>query len=155
MRRILSGVFLAVAAFLPAAVAPRLSETAAAERSHDPRLARLREFFSELGCPALKDAESFLEAADRNLLDWRLLPSISYVESTGGKNAPNNNLLGWDAGRRKFASPADGIHTVAYNLSHGRRYRHKNLDQMLAAYNPNSGYANRIKAVMMRISPSE
>ncbi len=151
----LSGVFLAAAAFLPAAVAPRLSETAPTERRQDPRLDRLREFFSEVDCPALAYAETFLEAADRNLLDWRLLPSISYIESTGGKAARNNNLFGWDSGRGRFANPADGIHAVAYRLSHSPRYRHKNLDQKLAVYNPNSDYPNRIKAVMMRISPSE
>jgi hypothetical protein len=155
MRRMLSGVFLAGAAFLPAAIAPCLSETLAAERRHDPRLERLRRFFGDDGCPALIYAETFLEAADRNLLDWRLLPSISYIESTGGKAARNNNLFGWDSGRGKYANPADGIHTVAYNLSHSRRYRRKNLDQKLAAYNPDSGYAKKIKAVMMQISPTE
>jgi hypothetical protein len=151
----LSGVFLAAAAFLPAAIAPCLSETFAAERRHDPRLERLRRFFGGVGCPALGYAETFLEAADRNLLDWRLLPSISYIESTGGKSARDNNIFGWDSGRGKYASPADGIHTVAYNLSHSRSYRDKSLDQKLATYNPNAGYAKKIKAVMIQISPAE
>jgi len=152
MRRVLSGVLLSAAAFLPASVAPRLGEAPATEHGRDPRMERLRAFFGEAGSPALTYAETFLDAADRNLLDWRLLPSISYLESTGGKTARNNNLFGWDSGREKFASPTDGIHAVAYLLSHSQRYRDKNLDQKLAAYNPDKRYSNRIKAVMMRIS---
>jgi hypothetical protein len=155
MKRMLKGVFLAGAAFLPAAIAPCLSVTAAAERRHDPRLERLRRFFGDVGCPAVAYAETFLEAADRNLLDWRLLPSISFIESTGGKMARHNNMFGWDPGRGKYANPVDGIHTVAFNLAHGARYRHKSLDQKLAVYNPNTGYARKIKAVMVRISPDE
>ena len=54
----------------------------------DPRLKSLRSFFDKANCPAWKYSAVFLEAADTYDLDWRLLPSISYVESTGGKSAP-------------------------------------------------------------------
>ena len=76
------------------------------------------------------------EAADHNALDWRLLPSLSYVESTGGKSARHNNLFGWDSGRAHFPSPIAGIHTVGYYLSHSDLYKDKALDKLLATYNP-------------------
>ena len=63
------------------------------------RLARLQAFFGKSDCPAKAYSDEFLTTADRYDLDWRLLPSISYVESTGGKSARNNNLFGWDSGR--------------------------------------------------------
>jgi hypothetical protein len=95
----------------------------------------------------------FLEAADRNSLDWRLLPSISWVESTGGKAAPHNNMFGWDSGRAHFASPVAGIDEVSYKLAHSAPYRAKDLDTVLAIYNPNADYAKRVKSVMRRIAP--
>ncbi|MBZ5576748.1 MAG: hypothetical protein LAP40_09340 [Acidobacteriia bacterium] len=97
----------------------------------------------------------FLEAADRNDLDWRLLPSISFIESTGGKAAPNNNMFGWDSGRAEFPSAVASIHTVGYRLGHSHLYRDKDVDGILATYNPNAEYAERVKSVMRQISPSE
>ena len=106
-------------------------------------------------CPAAEYAAAFLEAADHNLLDWRLLPSLSYVESTGGKSARHNNLFGWDSGRAHFPSPIAGIHTVGYRLSHSDIYKDKPLDKLLATYNPSIEYVRKVKSIMRRISPSE
>jgi hypothetical protein len=97
----------------------------------------------------------FLEAADDYKLDWRLLPSLSYVESSGGKSARNNNIFGWNSGRAQFSSPAAGIHTVGYRLAHSRPYRNKGLDEVLFTYNPNPEYAAIVKSVMRRIAPTE
>jgi flagellum-specific peptidoglycan hydrolase FlgJ len=96
-----------------------------------------------------------VEAADRYDLDWRLLPSISYVESTGGKSAPNNNLFGWDSGRAQFASPAASIHEVGYQLSHSALYRDKDTDGILATYNSDAEYAAKVKLVMRSIAADE
>ena len=120
----------------------------------DPRQVTLRKFFRRWECPAERYSTTFIEAADAYQLDWRLLPSISFVESTGGKSAPNNNLFGWDSGRAQFASPADGIHTVGYRLSHSDLYRFKNLDGVLLTYNPNPDYVQLVKSVMRRIHPT-
>jgi hypothetical protein len=121
----------------------------------DPRLTTLRRFFEERGCPALAVADVFLSVADAYDLDWRLLPSISYVESTGGKQARNNNLFGWDSGRAEFASLAAGVQQVASSLARSRLYRGKDLDEVLETYNPDAEYARKVKSVMVRISPSE
>jgi hypothetical protein len=123
--------------------------------THDPRLSRLKQFFGDAGCPAEHYSNVFLEAADTYELDWRLLPSISYIESTGGKAAKNNNLFGWNSGRAEFSSPTAGIHAVGYRLAHSDLYRNKDVDGILATYNPNSDYGARVKWVMRRISPSE
>src|SRR5258705_4175285 len=73
--------------------------TAASEYQNDPRLASLKKFFQAGDCPAQDFSEEFLRAADHHKLDWRLLPSISLVESSGGREARNNNPFGWDRGR--------------------------------------------------------
>jgi hypothetical protein len=125
------------------------------EYRSDPRLASLERFFRRASCPAVKYARAFVEAADRYDLDWRLLPSISYVESSGGKSAPNNNLFGWDSGRAQFASPAASIHEVGYRLSHSALYRDKNTDGILATYNSSADYAAKVKFVMRSIAAEE
>jgi hypothetical protein len=123
--------------------------------SHDSRLKTLQKFFGKAGCPAQKYSQEFIQAADTYDLDWRLLPSISFVESTGGKAAKNNNLFGWDSGRAEFSSPVAGIQEVGYRLSHSDLYRDKDVDEILATYNPNEEYAHLVKSVMRQISPSE
>jgi hypothetical protein len=141
---------------LPAVKSPPLaSRTPAPHVRRDPRLETLRRFFEQSACPALEYAHVFLEVADDYDLDWRLLPSISYIESTGGKNAANNNLFGWDGGRAEFSTPTAGIHAVAYRLTHSELYRAKSLDQKLAIYNPEAGYAGKVKSVMRRIAPAK
>jgi len=140
----------------PMIVSPLVTRNVqAADYSKDPRLKSIRTFFTKLDCPAWQYAETFLEAADDYSLDWRLLPSLSYVESSGGKAAINNNFFGWNAGRTRFRSPADAIHVIGYNLSHSKMYRNKSLDAMLTTYNPVGEYAVKVKQVMRQISPTK
>lgn len=120
----------------------------------DRRLARLQAFFGKSDCPAKAYSTDFLAAADRYALDWRLLPSISFVESTGGKSARYNNLFGWDSGRASFRTVRESIHEVGYRLTHSQLYRSKNLDQLLAMYNPVGDYARKVKSVMAQIAPT-
>ena len=141
---------------LPASVSKQqIPNTPVPDYRNDSRLKSLQKFFRRAGCPAQKYSDVFLEAADAYELDWRLLPSISFIESTGGKAARNNNLFGWDSGRAEFATPVAGIHKVGYSLAHSDLYRDKDVDEILATYNPNAEYAEKVKAVMRRISPYE
>jgi hypothetical protein len=127
----------------------------ASEYQNDPRLEQLKRFFQAGDCPAQDFPEEFLRAADRHKLDWRLLPSISLVESGGGRDARNNNLFGWDGGKAMFTSARAGIHKVANRLATSRIYRDKDVDEILRLYNPNANYPQVVKSVMRRISPSE
>lgn len=154
MRKLLYGGFFVVAgmALSPTRV-PQITE--GTDYTNDPRLHALRSFFQKTDCPAQHYSQVFLEAADDYDLDWRLLPSLSFVESTGGKAARNNNLFGWNNGKARFDSPAAGIHAVGFRLASSDRYRDKELDEILATYNSNSGYGQKVKSIMRRIAPSE
>ncbi len=155
IKLITSGMFVVGMVAVPVALPPHQAPAAAPDYRNDPRLETLRSFFRNSDCPAEQYASAFLEAADHNELDWRLLPSLSYIESTGGKAAPYNNLFGWDSGRAHFPSPIAGIHAVGYRLSHSDLYRDKELDKLLATYNPSVEYGRKVKSVMRRIAPSE
>jgi hypothetical protein len=154
MKKLLSnGLMIAGMLSLPVAVTNTEVLGAAAEYQNDPRLDSLKKFFQE--CPIKELSAEFLRAADRHNLDWRLLPSISLVESGGGRAAPNNNLFGWDGGRAIFTSLRAGIHDVAERLENSKLYRDKDVDQILLMYNPSASYSTVVKSVMKRISPSQ
>lgn len=130
--------------------------TAQVEKAQrDPRLPVLEMFFEEYDSPVQHLAPDFLEAADEHELDWRLLPSISIIESGGGKAYKNNNIFGWDSCRRSFPTVRQGIHVVASRLANSKLYRDKDLDGILRTYNPREEYAGLVKSVMRKLGPSE
>jgi hypothetical protein len=118
---------------------------------NDPRLSRLKKFFSDRDCPLKDSARDFLVAADQNALDWRLLPSISIIESSGGKDYRNNNVFGWASCKERFPSVKAGIHYVAAQLGKSSRYRNKDVKGKLQLYNPLPEYPGRVEAVMRAI----
>jgi hypothetical protein len=132
----------------------RHPHTATAVIPSDPRLRRLEEFFAKRDCPLRTAAADFLIAADQNALDWRLLPSISIIESSGGKDYRKNNVFGWNSCREGFSSVRAGIHFVAAQLSQAKQYRDKTLDMKLRTYNPNPDYPLKVKAVMRALAPN-
>jgi hypothetical protein len=156
MRKLFAGgLFVMGVASLPVGISPGQTKVRPVhDYSNDPRQIRLRSFFHRWECPAEQYASTFIEAADDYQLDWRLLPSLSFVESTGGQYARNNNFFGWDSGRAQFTSPIAGIHTVGYQLSHSDMYRAKSLDGLLFTYNPDPDYVQLVKSVMRRIHPT-
>jgi len=155
MKLLSNGLVIAGMLTVPVSITNAELPDAKAEYRNDPRLETLKKFFKAIDCPAQDFAEEFLKAADRHKLDWRLLPSLSVVESGGGRSARNNNLFGWDSGRAIFSSVRASIHGVAEHLATSKLYRDKDLDHMLRMYNPNVNYPGVVKSVMQRISPSQ
>ena len=123
------------------------------EPQTDLRTVRLKTFFSKLHCPVVELAEDFVHAADDNQIDWRLLPSISVIESGGGKAYRNNNIFGWSNGNYPFASLRSSINAVAFKLGKSALYRNQGVEGKLHLYNPDESYAPAVMTVMNRISP--
>lgn len=121
----------------------------------DPREVRLEHYFGEKNCPAKSYAREFVQAADRHNLDWRLLPSLAFIESGGGKAYKNNNMFGWDNGDHRFRSVKDSIHKIAERLANSHYYKNKDIDAMLWTYNPIPGYRDAVKGVMEDLGPAK
>ena len=121
--------------------------------SEDPRLNALRKFFLTLNCPLAPVAELFVAEADSHNLDWRLLPSLAIIESSGGKASHGNNIFGWNNGHASFPTLGAAIHQVARTLANGSAYKDKNLMGLLRTYNPVQGYAEKVQFVMSKIAP--
>ena len=106
------------------------------------------------------------EEADKNDLDWRLLPAIAIRESTGGKNdctKAEHNFFGWGSCKIGFKSDNEAIETVALNLggnnpNTAKNYENKNIKQILRVYNPPRvvpRYAEQVLSIMKAIGPED
>ncbi len=123
--------------------------------NQDPRGGILRSFLKEKNCPAQDFADVFIAEADNHGLDWRLLPSLAFVESGAGKTSRGNNLFGWDNGKMNFASVNQAIHQVASSLAEARAYKGRSLRGKLANYNQDPEYGPLVVTVMRQIYPRQ
>jgi len=91
----------------------------------DPRIVAMRKFLIDYHSPLYPYSEIFVKTADSVNLDWRLVASISGVESAFGRLIPSqsNNAWGWRGGPggaySVFSSWKDGIDTVTTRLALG------------------------------------
>jgi hypothetical protein len=148
-----SGLVLMAGVLGAAAATGYADHDPAAGQKFSIRGAILQRFFQQTRCPAERYAETFIMEADAHHLDWRLLPSLAFIESGGGQRNRLNNIFGWDNGASRFVSAREAIHHVAEALAEARAYKGKDLTGKLDAYNPTPGYRRLVTAVMERISP--
>lgn len=87
-------------------------------QAFDYRVENLRNFLLKFNSPLAPYAQDFVTYADANGLDYRLVPSISGVESTFGKAIPSNsfNAYGWANGNYSFTSWSDSIGVVSATI---------------------------------------
>lgn len=116
-------------------------------------------YFKERNMPLEGIGIKMVLEAEKNDLDWRLLPAIAVRESTGGKHdckKVENNPFGWGSCKIGFDSTEKAIETVAKNLGGNNpktahHYDEKTTKQILRAYNPPTivrRYAEQVMAIM-------
>ncbi len=156
MKRFLPQGFMIFAGVLGiAATVHSDQDVTKSRRKFDLREKILRKFLREKQCPAQEFSGLFIAEADAHGLDWRLLPSLAFVETGAGKAQQGNNLFGWANGRQKFTSIGDAIHTVAATLAYGKAYRGKDTNGKLEAYNQGPDYKAVVLQIMRQISPRQ
>lgn len=97
--------------------------------STNPKIIAMRNFLLDYNSPMYPYASIFVNEAEKYGLDWRLVASISGVESAFGRITPQNtnNAWGWRAGRTatgertwsSWANWGDGIEAVTSGLANG------------------------------------
>lgn len=122
------------------------------------RYSKLATFFYYYNCPLINYTDDFINAANTYNLDYRLLPAISFQESTCGKNPKAVNIFGF--GKYRFETTQQAIYYVASAISgqitnqDGKYYLKADGDsiQILMRYNTvRSGYAADIINTMHQI----
>ena len=84
----------------------------------DYRSIRLESYLNSHNSPLSQYSSNIVYYSDVYNLDWRLIPAITGVESTFGKNIPSNsyNAYGWAGGKFYFKSWDDSIQHVSMSL---------------------------------------
>jgi hypothetical protein len=123
-------------------------------------------YFEKYDMPLKGTGMKMVLEAEKNDLDWRLIPAIAVRESTGGKHQCKkvpNNAFGWGSCKIGFISNDVAIETVARNLGGNNprtayHYGDKNTVEILRAYNPPSivlHYAQQVVAIMNAIGEED
>ena len=106
------------------------------------------------------------EEAEKNGLDYRLIPAIAVRESTGGKHdclKVKNNPFGLGSCKIGFKSNEEAIETLARNLGGNNpntkhHYSGKATEEILKKYNPPSvvrNYAAQVMSIMNAIGKED
>ena len=93
----------------------------------------LESFFDKYNSPLKGNSKTFVEVADKYDIDFRILPAISCIESSCGKNLPyqSNNPFGWGvygSNVIRFQSYDEAINIVGKGLN--ENYFAKGLDTL-------------------------
>ena len=123
-------------------------------------------YFQERDMPLAGYGMKMVLEAEKNGLDWRLLPAIAVRESTGGKyecKRVENSSFGWGSCKINFSSNEEAIETVALNLggnnpNTAKYYENKTTEQILRAYNPPHiipRYVHQVMSIMKAIGDLE
>jgi hypothetical protein len=129
------------------------AEPAASKCDADSRCQALRNFFLLYESRLAKHALMFVKTADDHKLDWRLLPGIAMVETSGGKHGTPNNVFGWNSGKTRFASVEAGILFVARRFTRSPIYAGRTAMGILEKYNPAmKAYPPKVTRFMMEMS---
>ena len=108
----------------------------------------IRRFFKTYNSVLADYAQEFYDVSKAEGLDYRLLPAISMVESTGARNTPSCarfNPFGWSSstspcGFYRFENFNQAIKTVGTGISRNRAYnRYKQtqeISELAEIYNP-------------------
>ena len=128
------------------------------EKGSDSRAKILEKYLQQYDSPLAPFADTFVEIADKYKLDWKLVAAISGLESTFGKQIPNNSFNGWGWGiygdnTINFSSWKEGIETVSEGLKtkYIDKWGAKDIYEIGRLYAASPTWAQRVNYFMDKI----
>lgn len=124
------------------------------QKGYDYRVNVLTKYLSGHNSPLTDYAGLFIYTADKYGLDWRLIPAISGVESTFGKNIPSSsyNAYGWANGGYRFESWENSIEVVSKALRERYIDRGANtLPKIARRYAASPSWESKVRFFMSEI----
>lgn len=135
-----------------AALVPNLEKQVTEQ---DMRIVALENTLKKYDSPLAPYAKTYISEADKNGVDWRLLPSIAGLESTFGKRYIEGtyNVYGWGSGRIYFDSWEDGIATInaALKSNYMDKWKATNVWEIGPIYAESPTWAVRVNFFMEKI----
>ncbi len=152
-------------------VVTREAENDAAKQAQVERVekaGKINAYFAQNNMPLARFGMKMVLEAEKNDLDWRMIPAIAVRESSGGIHACKSknaqfNPFGWNSCKSGFKSYDDAIERLAQHLggNHPRTshyYNGKENRAILQTYNPPSivaTYADEVLRIMAKIEATE
>jgi hypothetical protein len=137
------------------------NEQAELEAGRKEKAEAIDAYFAKYDAPLAGHGMKFVLEAEKNDIDWRLLPAIAMRESTGGihacKRVPNS-VFGYGSCKMSFNSIDESIEIVASSLggnnpNTARHYDNKTTLLILKKYNSViPGYSKQVAKIMKKIS---
>ncbi len=136
----------------------------------DNRAAKIDAYFAQWDLPLSGHGKAMVATADKYGIDWRLLPALAMLETTGGKNlcdiGENMNAFGYGSCKIHFETFEESFEAVAKTISGNSErtahlYKGKSVEQILEVYNPPEvvgimpGYHKKALKVMSDIASIE
>jgi len=135
-----------------------LAETASSQ-TVDIRPRQLQDFLDYYDSPMATYSGYLVQMADKYGIDWRLVPAISGIESTFGKNIPfgSYNAYGWNGGNARFDSWEESIEEVSKKLKEKYYSRGLNTPFKIAPVYcpPSKVWAGKVAFFMEKIGEFE
>lgn len=127
--------------------------------AQDARVSLIENYLKKYKSPLAAKAKIFVDKADQYQIDWRLLPAISVIESSGGVRIPygSYNAWGWGIPTGKgsgitFKSWDEAIETISKALK--EKYIDKGLDtpeKMNRKYAASKTWGTKVRSAMTKI----
>jgi hypothetical protein len=128
------------------------------QKTSDSRVRILREYLEKYNSPLVPYAGTFVENADKYNLDWKLVAAISGVESTFGREIPNDSYNGWGWGiygdnMIRFSSWNEGIQTISEGIrtKYMDKWGAKDVYEIGRLYAASPTWAQRVESIMNSI----
>lgn len=140
-----------------AGISARLAKNSATlVLNRDERVIALQNFLTKKNSPLTGFAQKFVTAADAYDVDWKLLPSISGVESSFGMYYLKGtfNPYGWGSGYIYFRDWNDGIVTInkAIKENYITKLKTDNVWAIGGMYAESKTWPNRVYSYMQELN---
>lgn len=145
-------------------VVQSLPITTEEEKIRQERAKDIDTLLASYDSPLTGYGEKFVIEAEKNGIDWRLLPAIAGIESTFGRHAckkATNSFLGYGSCKMDFKSVDEAIERVSASLggnlkSTEHHYEGKTTPQILRKYNSViPDYPSKVIRIMKMINKEE
>lgn len=131
-------------------------------RAKDNRAEVLKSFLQHSNSPLSTYSKAFVEEADKNDLDWKLVVSIAGNESQFGQMIPSYSYNAWGYGVygdnvRRFSSWNEGISVVsrALRTDYINSWGAKNIHEIGSIYAEDPLWASKVSVYISRIQEYE
>ncbi len=136
-------------------------EEIALQTDRQVKAAKIDAYYTKYDMPLAGNGMQMVLAAEKNGIDWRLIPAIAVRESSGGKNDCKNNPYGYGSCKIGYKDYSEATEAVAASIGGNNPktahyYKGKDTVGILKTYNSViPTYTKEVISIMNKIEKTE